>query len=40
METVIAVLGVGLCAIAVGMLAYGLWDLAQILRTLHKYNIK
>lgn len=40
METVITVFGVGLCAIAVSMLAYGLWDLAQIIKQLHKHNIK
>lgn len=38
MATVITTIGIGLCAIAVAALAYGMYDLAQVIREIHKYH--
>lgn len=38
MATIITTIGVGLCAIAVAALAYGMYDLAQVVREIHKYR--
>lgn len=40
MATVVTVIGVGLCAMAVSALAYGLYDLAQVIREIHKHTDK
>lgn len=40
MATVVTAIGVGLCALALSALAYGLYDLAQVIREIHKYTNK
>ncbi|AFK13368.1 hypothetical protein [Escherichia phage vB_EcoP_PHB19] len=34
METV-AYIGIGLCVLGMGLIAWGLWDLARIIKSLH-----